>query len=119
MQVGVKEQEDNIVLDSIVKKVLIAKDANNNTKVIVEYRTATAANVETYQLVRVSKHTDKKGKETLYYFSYRDLVNATVRPVSLETSVNHTTKAEYIVGGQGFFALYDAKSKKAIPFVIK
>ena len=119
VQVGVKEQEDNIVLDSIVKKVLIAKDANNNTKVIVEYRTATAANVETYQLVRVSKHTDKKGKETLYYFSYRDLVNATVRPVSLETSVNHTTKAEYIVGGQGFFALYDAKSKKAIPFVIK
>jgi hypothetical protein len=119
VQVGVKEQEDNIVLDSIVKKVLIAKDANNNTKVIVEYRTATAANVETYQLVRVSKHIDKKGKETLYYFSYRDLVNATVRPVSLETSVNHTSKAEYIVGGQGFFALYDAKSKKAIPFVIK
>lgn len=118
-QVGVKEQEDNLVLDSLVNKVVIAKDANNNTKVIVEYRTATATNVEAYQLVRVSKHTDKKGKETHYYFSYRDLVNATVRPVSLETSVNHTTKAEYIVGGQGVFALYDAKSKKAIPFTIK
>lgn len=119
VQVGVKEQEDNIVLDSLVKKVVIAKDANNNTKVIVEYRTVTAANVEAYQLVRVSKHTEKKGKETVYYFSYRDLVNATVRPVSLETSVNHTSRAEYIVGGQGFFALYDAKSKKAIPFIIK
>ena len=119
LMVDVKEKEENLVLDSIGSKVVIAKDANNNTKVTVEYRNAGGTNIETYQLVRVSKHTDKKGKETFYYFSYRDLVNATVRPVSLETSVNHTTKAEYIVGGQGIFALYDAKSKKAIPFTIK
>ena len=119
LMVDVKEKEENLVLDSIGSKVVIAKDANNNTKVTAEYRNAGGTNIETYQLVRVSKHTDKKGKETFYYFSYRDLVNATVRPVSLETSVNHTTKAEYIVGGQGIFALYDAKSKKAIPFTIK
>lgn len=119
LKVDVKEKEENLVLDSIGSKVVINKDANNNTKVIVEYRNVGGTNVETYQLVRVSKHTDKKSKETIYYFSYRDLVNATVRPVSLETSVNHTTKAEYIVGGQGIFALYDAKSKKAIPFTIK
>lgn len=119
LMVDVKEKDENLVLDSIGSKVVIAKDANNNTKVTVEYRNAGGTNIETYQLVRVSKHTDKKGKETFYYFSYRDLVNATVRPVSLETSVNHTTKAEYIVGGQGIFALYDAKSKKAIPFTIK
>lgn len=119
LKVDVKEKEENLVLDSIGNKVVINKDANNNTKVTVEYRNVGDTNLETYQLVRVSKHTDKKSKETIYFFSYRDLVNTTVRPVSLETSVNHTTKAEYIVGGQGVFALYDVKSKKAIPFTIK
>ena len=121
VQVNVMERDDNIVLDSLSNKVTIVKDANNNTKVTVEYRNANGSNLETYQVVRVSKATDKKKKEnyTYYYFSYRDLVNATIRPVSLETSVNHTTKAEYIVGGAGVFTLYDAKSKKAIPFIIK
>ena len=118
VQVNVKEQDDNIVLDSLPQKVTIKKDINNNTKVIVEYRNAGAANLEAYQVVKVSKHTEKKSKENIYYFSYRDLVNTTVRPITLETSVNHTTKAEYLVGGQGVFALYDAKNKKAIPFRI-
>lgn len=117
--VNIKEQGDNIVFDSLSNKVVIDREANNNTKVTVEYRSANGSNLEAYQLVKVSKYTDKKGKESYYYFSYRDLVNAMVRPASLETSVNHTTKAEYIVGGQGVFALYDAKSKKAIPFTIK
>ncbi len=119
VQVNIKEQDDNIVLDSLSNKVVISKDANNNTKVTVEYRSVNGSNIETYQLVRVSQYTDKKGKESYYYFTYRDLVNAAVRPVSLETSVNHTTKAEYIVGGQGIFALYDVKNKKAIPFTSK
>lgn len=119
VQVNIKEQDDNIVLDSLSNKVVISKDANNNTKVTVEYRSVNGSNIETYQLVRVSQYTDKKGKKSYYYFTYRDLVNAAVRPVSLETSVNHTTKAEYIVGGQGIFALYDVKNKKAIPFTIK
>lgn len=119
VQVNIKEQDDNIVLDSLSNKVVISKDANNNTKVTVEYRSVNGSNIETYQLVRVSQYTDKKGKESYYYFTYRNLVNAAVRPVSLETSVNHTTKAEYIVGGQGIFALYDVKNKKAIPFTIK
>jgi len=117
----IKEEGDKIVFDSLSNKVFIAKDPNNNTKVTVEYRNANGTNLETYQVVRVTKATEKRRRETIsyYYFSYRDLVNATIRPVSLETSVNHTTKAEYIVGGEGVFALYDAQSRKAYPFTIK
>lgn len=117
----IKEEGDKIVFDSLSNKVFIAKDPNNNTKVTVEYRNANGTNLETYQVVRVTKATEKRRRETVsyYYFSYRDLVNATIRPVSLETSVNHTTKAEYIVGGEGVFALYDAQSRKAYPFTIK
>ena len=119
MMTGIKDNGDKIMLDSLSEKVVVEKDPNNNTKVIVEYHNANGANIEAYQVVKLNKSEDKKEKKTVYGFSYRDLVNSTIRPVSLETSVNHTTKAEYIVGGQGSFVLYDAKNKKAIPFIIK
>lgn len=116
---GITEKGENSVLDSLSEKVVIKKDPQNNTRVTVEYRNANGANIEAYQVVKVNKIENKKEKKTFYGVSYRDLVNSTIRPVSVETSVNHTTKAEYIVGGQGTFALYDAKNKKAIPFIIK
>ena len=116
---GITEKGENNVLDSLSEKVVIKKDPQNNTRVTVEYRNANGANIEAYQVVKVNKIENKKEKKTFYGVSYRDLVNSTIRPVSVETSVNHTTKAEYIVGGQGTFALYDAKNKKAIPFIIK
>ena len=116
---GITEKGENSVLDSLSEKVVIKKDPQNNTRVTVEYRNANGANIEAYQVVKVNKIENKKEKKTMYGVSYRDLVNSTIRPVSIETSVNHTTKAEYIVGGQGTFALYDAKNKKAIPFIIK
>ena len=116
---GITEKGENNVLDSLSEKVVIKKDPQNNTRVTVEYRNANGANIEAYQVVKVNKIENKKEKKTFYGVSYRDLVNSTIRPVSIETSVNHTTKAEYIVGGQGTFALYDAKNKKAIPFIIK
>ena len=116
---GITEKGENSVLDSLSEKVVIKKDPQNNTRITVEYRNANGANIEAYQVVKVNKIENKKEKKTMYGVSYRDLVNSTIRPVSVETSVNHTTKAEYIVGGQGTFALYDAKNKKAIPFIIK
>ena len=119
MMTGITEKGENSVLDSLSEKVVIKKDPQNNTRVTVEYRNANGANIEAYQVVKVNKIENKKEKKTMYGVSYRDLVNSTIRPVSIETSVNHTTKAEYIVGGQGTFALYDAKNKKAIPFIIK
>lgn len=115
--IGVKTNENSVVLDSLSEKVVISKDPNNNTKVTIEYRNANGLNVEAYQLVKVSKSLYKK--KTYYGFSYQSLVDAPYRPINVETSINHTTKAEYIVGGQGIFAFYDAQKKTAIPFIIK
>ncbi len=122
VQINAKEFDDEIVLDSISEKVVVNYDQNNNTKLTVEYRNANGTNTEAFQVVKVSKNkkkVSKKESHEVYGFSYRELVNTTIRPISLETSVNHTTKAEYIIGGKGLFALYDAKNKKAIPFLIK
>lgn len=115
--VGIKENGDLLVLDSLSHKVTVAKGNNNATRITVEYRNSGGSNVEMFQLVKVTRAVVKK--KTVYSFSYKDLVNSVYRATGVETSVNHTTKAEYVVGGQGIFALYDAKGKRAIPVIVQ
>ena len=115
--VGVREADDVLVIDSINTNIILDQGANNATKVTVEYRNDAAKNVDMFQLVKVSKFTIKKN--TFYGFTYKNLVDAVYRPTNVETSVNLTTKAEYTVGGKGCFVLYDAKNKRAIPFIVK
>lgn len=115
--VNVTEDDDLLVLASAGKNPDIQKGDGNTTLVTVEYNCADGAGTEVFQLVKVTTSVVKK--KTVYSFSYKDLVNASYRPVSLETSVNNTTKVEYKIDRTGMFALYDAKSRTAIPFVIK
>ena len=103
LAVKVTEKGDLLQLDSLTQKVVIKKGNNQSTRFIVEYRTKDAANVEAFQLIKVTEAKVKK--ETVYSFSYKDLVNAAYRPTSIETSINKTTKAEYSVPGTGIFAL--------------
>lgn len=110
------EDKDDIVLDSIRHDIIIKKDANNATKINVEYRIEDGNNIDAFQLVKMQPANKKK---EAFMFSYKDLVNSVYRAIKTETSVNHTTKSEYVVGGTGTFALYDAKHKRAITFIIK
>lgn len=115
--VNVKEENDVMVLDSLQMDNVIIKATDGNTRITVEYRNASAANVEMFQLVKVGKKTVKK--KDVYSFSYKDLVNAVVRPREVSTSINKTTKAEYVVTGQGVYALYDARKQRAIPIIVR
>lgn len=116
-KVGVIEKGELLQLDSLSNKVIIEKAKDGYTKIVVEYRIGNGTNVEALQLIKVTKSEVKKN--IFYCFSYKDLVNSTYKPASIETSVNKTTKAEYHINGTGIFALYDSKQKKAIPFIIK
>lgn len=113
--VNVTENNNSLILDSIGSLTINSGDGGK-TMITLEYRSEDSNNIETYQIVKVSSKSDKKG--TKYEFTYKDLVNATVSPSKVETSVNHTTKAEYTISGTGWYALYKAKEKKAIPFKI-
>ena len=119
--VKVNENGDFLVLDSLSKSVTIRKGANSIVNIALEYKDITDSNVENYKLVKVIKSIVKK--KAVYNFSYRDLVNTVYRPVNIETSVNHTTKVEYVFvvsqPGENIFAFYDPRSRKAIPFIIK
>lgn len=115
--VKVMEDDDLLYLESAGNNPTIEKGADDTTLVTVEYNNADGSNTEVYQLVKVTETVVKK--ETVYSFSYKDLVNAVYRPVSLEISINNTAKAEYRLNGAGMFILYDAKTRTAIPFTVK
>ena len=114
--VNVKESEDIMKLDSICFSNVVSK-GENGTSIIVEYRDSNGGNVIPFQLVKVTKGVVKK--HTIYSFNYKDLVNSVTQPTSVTTSINQTTKAEYLINGQGVYALYDAKKHRAIPIIIK
>lgn len=116
--VGVKEVDEQLVLDSITNSISVNSSNTGGTKLVVEYcLPGTGNNAEVYQLVKVRVLSEKKKVKT-YGFTYKDLANFVIRAYNVETSVNGTTKAEYVVGGAGNYALYDSKKKRAIPVTI-
>ena len=114
--VKVVEEDDVLVLDSIGKMAL-KTDASGKAQITVEYRLDDNAGLEAFQLVKVTE--TKVKKQMIYSFSYKDLVNAVTHAIKIETSVNKTTKAEYELYRKGVYALYDAKKKRAIPFIVQ
>ncbi len=116
--VKVKETEEGLVLDSIISDITVLIPAASSVEsVVLQYRQPNGGNAEQYQLAKVQ--TVKRKKDVCSVFSYKDLAAASSRPVSVETSVNNTTRAEYKVSAPGVYALYDARTKTAITFEVK
>ena len=114
--VGVSPKGTTLILDSINHNVVVPK-GSGTTKIIVEYHNPNHLSSDHLILVKVDKAVVKK--KTIYSFSANifDMTKYSAR--SVETSVNNTTRIEYEVDKQGVFALYDQKTKKAMPFIVK
>lgn len=114
--VGVSEDDDIMTLDSLCSNNTISF-RSGGTPITAEYNVAEGNNVEAFQLVRVTE--TKVKRNIVYCFSYKDLVNSIYRPKSIKTSINKTTKAEYVLDREGIYALYDAKQHRAIPIIVQ
>lgn len=114
--VGVYKKDGILVLDSINKRVVIPQNGET-TKIIVEYYNPRHLISDHLILVKVDKSLVKK--TAIYSFSTDIFEMKKFAAKGVETSVNNTTKIEYLIEGQGVFALYDLNNKKAIPFIVK
>lgn len=114
--VGVVKKGSTLVLDSINHKVVVPKDGSS-TKIFVEYHNPKHLSSDHLILVKVDKSVVKK--KAVYSFSADIFEMKKYTAQGSETSVNNTTRVEYIVDGQGVFALYDQNNKKAMPFIVK
>ena len=114
--VGVVKKGSTLILDSINHKVVVPKEGGT-TKIIVEYHNPKHISNDHLILVKVDKSVVKK--KTVYSFSADIFDMKKFLAQGSETSVNNTTKVEYVVDGQGVFALYDQNNKRAMPFIVK
>ena len=114
--VGVVKKGSTLVLDSINHKVVVPKKGSS-TKIIVEYYNPRHLSNDHLILVKVDKSVVKK--KSVYSFSADIFEMKKYSAQGSETSVNNTTRVEYVVDGQGVFALYDQNNKKAMPFIVK
>lgn len=114
--VNVTKKGSALVLDRINTKVVVPQEGAT-TKIVVEYNNPQHTSNDHLILVKV----DKTGtaKAPVYSFSTDIFDMKKFSALSSETSVNNTTRVEYIVSGQGVFALYDQGTKKAMPFIVK
>ncbi len=114
--VGVTKKGSTLILDSVNHNVVVPKE-NGSTKIIVEYYNPKHLSSDHLILVKLDKSVVKK--KAVYSFSADIFDMKKFSAQGSETSVNNTTRVEYIVDGQGFFALYDQNDKKAMPFIVK
>lgn len=114
--VGVVKKGSTLILDSINHKVVVPKESGT-TKIVVEYYNPKHLSSDHLILVKVDKSIVKK--KNVYSFSADIFDMKKFSAQGSETSVNNTTRVEYIVEGQGVFALYDQNNKKAMPFIVK
>lgn len=115
----VKGTNDFFVVDSVQNKAIFLKlSSNGSVKISIEYKTSNIVAVETYKLVKMAKNVSKKNIVT-YGFTYKDLVDNVYSPKLIETSINHTTKVDYVLDKRGEYAFYDSKNKLVVPVIIK
>ena len=114
--VGVNRKGGVAILDSINHRIVVTKEGNT-TKIIVEYFNPKHLSSDNLILLKVDKTVVKE--KTTYSFSTDIFVMKKFPVKGTETSVNHTTRVEYEVEGQGIFAFYDPENKKAMPFIVK
>lgn len=114
--VNVFKKGSTLFLDSINQNVVVPR-VSGSMKIVVEYYNPKHLSSDHLLLVKVDKNTTKK--RTSYSFS-ADIFEMRSYPAQgSETSVNNTTRVEYIVDVPGIYALYDQRTKKAMPFIVK
>lgn len=116
--VTVEERGSFIMLSTDTCGVNIEK-RGTVANVVIETRFADNVQNPSLKIVKIQSYKDKKKKINFKGFSFEDVVKASIQPVSMETSINFTTKFEYNIEGTGLYAIYKPEEKSVILFNVK
>ena len=114
----IEESDGYIILPQDTGAVVITK-TSPSTEVIIETHFQNDNTNQTLEIVRVKDIKDRKNRHLFWGFTYEDIVKTQVRPKSVQTSVNKTTKLIYSFDEIGLYVIYNPIEKNAIPFIIK
>lgn len=108
------EGDDTIFIP--VDSVKLSVDLKGSRMVLsVESRFARQSDSYQYKIIKANKYYDKKTKSDLFGFTYEKLAKKAIMPVTVETSVNQTTRLDFEVLEKGIYILYNSQTNQAIP----
>lgn len=114
----VEEQDSYIILPNDTCSVMI-KRKQPVTEVTIETRFTDNNQNQTLEIVKAKKRMDKKKKISFFAFTYEDIVKSNIHPLSVQTSINKTTKLVYSIDNTGLYVIYNPQKKTVIPFEVK
>lgn len=115
---AVKEVDSFVLLSQDSCLVTIPQE-QPVTKIVIETRFVGNMANAGLEIVKVKRIVDKKKKEAYSGFTFEDVVRTDIHPVEVRTTVNRTTRFEYMISEEGLYVIYNPKNKTVIPFRIK
>lgn len=118
-EVKVSEEGSYIIIQPCDSCMNLIKSKESVTKISIETRFENDTQDEAIEIVKIKEiPIDRKKKNFIWGFTYKDIVKSNIRPVKVQTSINSTYKSDYEFSDEGIYAIYNAKKKSAILFKI-
>jgi hypothetical protein len=114
----ITENSSGVLLEDIDTCCTVINKKQPETEIVIEARFTNEVQNRQLKIIKANKYVDKK-KKVSYGFTFENIVKTNIQPVSVETSVNNTTRMQYMISGEGLFVIYDPQAKTAISFMIK
>lgn len=116
--VKLTEQSNGYVVLPTVKRVFL-KQEGRDFMVTIQANFKDEKEAKDNYFIKTRTYENDKKRAGFYYFKYKDLIESSIEPTEIGTSMNNTTKATYNVTAKGVYVFYNSNTKKAVVIVVE
>ena len=116
--VKLTEQSNGYVVAPDAKRVTL-KQEGHDFVVCIQANFKDEKEAKDNYFIKTRKYEKDKKRSGWNYFKYKDLIESSIQPDEIGTSMNNTTKASYKVSSKGVYVFYNSNTKKAVVIVVE
>lgn len=111
--VKLTEQSNGYVIAPDAKRVNIEQEGHDFV-VCIQANFKDEKEAKDNYFIKTRKYENDKKRSGWNYFKYKDLIESSIQPDEIGTTMNNTTKASYKVSSKGVYVFYNSNTKKAV-----
>lgn len=116
--VKLTEQSNGYVIAPDAKRVTL-KQEGHDFVVCIQANFKDEKEAKDNYFIKTRKYEKDKKRFGWNYFKYKDLIESSIQPDEIGTSMNNTTTASYKVSTKGVYVFYNSNTKKAVVIVVE
>lgn len=116
--VRLTEQSNGYVINPDVKRVNL-KLEDRKLEICIQANFKDEKEARDNYFIKLRAFENDRRRAGWYYFKYKDLIESSITPNEVGTSMNNTTKAAYSVTSKGVYVFYNSNTKKAVVIVVE